>query len=150
MSGGGWGMNPSPLFASGGQISGLGGDADAAGRGLLTAISEAEGTVHHAVVTAALGRYHSTVSKPANQLGEDVRALGSQVQTTATTGAQADADATTDLTPAATSTSESGSSLTRPVNVGGGTSPTGTGAMPGPSRLAGAGAIPTGGVPAGW
>ena len=89
----GWGMNATPLYSSGGQIGGLGTDADAAGRGLLTAISDAEDTVHHATVVAALGRYHTTVSKPANQLGEDVRALGSQVQTTATTGADSDVEA---------------------------------------------------------
>ena len=113
----GWGMNATPLYSSGGQIGGLGTDADAAGRGLLTAISDAEDTVHHATVVAALGRYHTTVSTPANQLGEDVRALGSQVQTTATTGAGADVDAHHGLTGAATSVFDSGPLLSRPVNV---------------------------------
>lgn len=148
-NGGGWGMNPSPLYGSGGQISGLGGDADAAGRGLLTAISEAEGTVHHPVVTAALGRYHGTVSTPANQLGSDVRALGSQVQTTATTGAEADADATSTLSPVAAEMTSSGQTLSRPVNTGGGTSPGSTG-VGDPLRVAGPGVVDGATVPSAW
>ena len=113
----GWGMNATPLYSSGGQIGGLGTDADAAGRGLLTAISDAEDTVHHATVVAALGRYHTTVSKPANQLGEDVRALGSQVQTSATTGAGADVDAYGGLVPAGNAVLGAGPTPSRPVNV---------------------------------
>ncbi len=113
----GWGMNASPLYASGGQISGLGGEADAAGRGLLTAISEAEGAVHHATLVAALSRYHGAVSGPANRLGDNVRGLGSQVQTTATTGAGADADSTTMLTQVGTDTLSTGQLLARPVNA---------------------------------
>ncbi len=113
----GWGMNASPLYSSGGRITGLGGDADAAGRGLLNAIADAEGAVHHPTVASALSRFHGTVSQPAHQLGHDVRALGSQVQTTATTGAGADADAFGGLVGAANSTLGSTSTLSRPVNV---------------------------------
>ncbi|MBA2695430.1 MAG: hypothetical protein H0X54_11270 [Propionibacteriales bacterium] len=114
----GWGMNAAPLYASGDRISGQGGDADASGRALLNVIADAEGVVHHPTLVGAFGRYYDAVSRPANQFGENVRALGCQIQTTASTGAGADLDATETLKSVGAAVLDAGSALRRSINVG--------------------------------
>jgi hypothetical protein len=69
-------MHVGQVYSAGRSISALSGDAGAAARSFLSALSEAEGAVVHSTVAAALGRYHSTWSTPAHRLAHDVDAIG--------------------------------------------------------------------------
>lgn len=117
MSLNGWGMDAPGLHAAGGQIGDLEDEALAAGKAALAAVSDGEGAAHHALVVAALGRYHHTLATPAHRLAANVKAAGSNVQATACTGAGADADANHNLTRVGAQTCSAGTVISRPVNA---------------------------------
>jgi len=88
VSGSFYGLEPSGLYASGVSVGDLEGDARSAASGFLTAISEAEGAVHHPVVAGALRSYHGTWSPKANNLPVEVSNTGARISNVATTGVQ--------------------------------------------------------------
>lgn len=69
-------MDTQAVYSSGRSLSGLSGDAAAAGRGFLQAVLDAKSAVVHHTVAAALEAYHGTWSQPANRMAHDVEALG--------------------------------------------------------------------------
>ncbi len=86
-------MHVQPVHSGGRAISGLSGDAGSAARSFLSAVADAEGTVIHSRVSAALGRFHGTWSTPANRLAHDVDALGQNISGSAVDVATGDSDA---------------------------------------------------------
>lgn len=83
-------MNPEPLHAAGRKVSGLKGEASAAGKAFLDSLEGAKGAVHHDKMAAALGRYHGDWSKPANQLPTDVDSTGNKISRSAVIGVDGD------------------------------------------------------------
>lgn len=112
-----WGMDAGALHAQGGQVADLQGDAQSAARSLLGAVNDGAGAVHHALVSGALGRFHDTWSKDANQLVSDVEKVGAQLRGTAATGVSADADAYSQVSSTAPCFLSSAPSVLRPINV---------------------------------
>ncbi len=86
-------MHVQQVHGAGRAVSGLSGDAGSAARSFLSAVADAEGTVVHSRVSAALGRFHGTWSTPANRLAHDVDALGQNTSGSAVDVATGDSDA---------------------------------------------------------
>jgi hypothetical protein len=86
-------MHTGPVHSAGKAVAGLSGDASVAGRGFLTAVSDAQETVIHPTVSGALSAYHGTWSQPANRMAHDVNALGGNTAGSAVDIQTADNDA---------------------------------------------------------
>lgn len=95
-------MQVQPVHGGGRAISGLSGDAGSAARSFLSAVTDAEGTVVHSQVSAALSRFHGTWSTPANRLAHDVDALGQNISGSAADVATGDQDASSAASSACT------------------------------------------------
>lgn len=112
-----WGMNPEPLHQADSNVSALAGEARQASRSFLDAIMSAKGAVHHPKLVAALDSYHSTWSKPANQLPTDVEAVGNKIQTTASIGALSDQEVAGQIRAGGLGALLFGPLVNRPINV---------------------------------
>lgn len=117
MSGSFYGLEPSGLYSAGVSVADIEGEARSAATGFLTAISEAEGVVHHPVVARALGAYHGSWSSKANNLPVEVRNTGTRISTAATTGVQYDQQAADPLRSILQQQQAASPFLQRPINA---------------------------------
>jgi hypothetical protein len=92
-------------------------DAAALASQYLNALENAHGTVHHATVVAAVGRYRDNWQPRVNEVAPQVDALGTNTSSSATIIATSDQDSTTLLGQHGATTEAQSDPLRRPINA---------------------------------